>query len=1202
MRHTVRALLLACALLASVPAAASADAASYRSLVMADDPAGYWRLDEKSGPLGRNEVPGGHRLRYFQHPLLDEDGAFAGSRGVTAGFRSLIDIGPPVGPGTDATYETWFKMQSGLDSPNYEHVIEVRSDWGVWVYDGRLTVGCERGAWAGGEKLTDAKWHHIAVRLTANRIEVFVDAVKQVDTTCDFDRGIDRLLAGWGGGRVGFVQATARSYDEIAMYDRALSDATIAAHHAARTAADDAPPPPRAALTGGPYTSEVLADDPFAYYRLDDFPFNADGTPSRRVEDSSGNGRHGAMQLGGMDRAPGPITSEARNVSMRPRTHGFWVPGPAAADISVEMWVKFTTENPVFEAAWIGGSRFAMYFNGQELSVLPYGLITLNDNLWNDRAWHHIVATKNTATDTLTIYRDGRLQRAVPEANDAPYYGGDTSMVSLLGGSALNPGFCVDEVAIYEGVLSPARVAAHYDAADAEKAKGGCGGTPDVRRDQRPAAPQSVSPPVARGTAEPGNLVWCDPGQWTGDPHHFAQIWRRDGVPIQSAGEWAYRVAAADDGHELTCSVVATGPGGDSVEVTSEGVDASGRPAAPGVPRLADDGADTRAAFTLEWDPSPSSPVAADGYVVQYRDRFGAWHVASRPESPWVTLFNQPEGRVVYRVLAQSGGAESDPSPVSDPVVIDRTGPNAARLVVAQEPAHADWYRGSVSASWEHDGDPDLQDGTPGSGIDPASVPGDVSFSTTGSHPVAARLRDRAGNEALTERVLRVDADPPSLVLTCPAVAHVGAVAHAVVTASDGAGSGLASSVPSSVTIDTGSVGVKTVSLTAADNVGHSVSRSCDVPVVHRRPTAPRLTAGSSPGNGAVTIGWSRHALAPPPAAYVLERRDADDAGWTEVARGPAESWSGTLPQGTWTFRVRVADGAFDPEWSEPSDPVIADRTAPAAPSLSTRTEDAAGGWFRDSVTVSFAGAGDPALPDGSPGSGVDAASVPSPVTFATAGTHVASGTVRDRAGNTSPSASRTVRVDTTAPAAAITCPTDDVVQDSSRTAAWTASDTGSGLAGAASGTVPLNTASVGTRTASAPEVRDRVGHVAPAATCSYRVIYDFGGFFDPVSSTVYNRVDAGEIVPVMFSLNGNRGLGVLAGTPATATVSGCNGQRNDVSWTLPATWTAGLEYYAVYDAYLWPFRTQGSWRNTCRELVVSLDDGTQHRATFRFR
>ena len=52
------------------------------------------------------------------------------------------------------------------------------------------------------------------------------------------------------------------------------------------------------------------------------------------------------MHLGGMDRAPGPITSEARNLSMRPRNARLLVPAPTAADVSVETWVKFVDREP----------------------------------------------------------------------------------------------------------------------------------------------------------------------------------------------------------------------------------------------------------------------------------------------------------------------------------------------------------------------------------------------------------------------------------------------------------------------------------------------------------------------------------------------------------------------------------------------------------------------------------------------------------------------------------------------------------------------------------------------------------------------------------------------------------------------------------------------------------------------------------------
>ena len=121
------------------------------------------------------------------------------------------------------------------------------------------------------------------------------------------------------------------------------------------------------------------------------------------------------------------------------------------------------------------------------------------------------------------------------------------------------------------------------------------------------------------------------------------------------------------------------------------------------------------------------------------------------------------------------------------------------------------------------------------------------------------------------------------------------------------------------------------------------------------------------------------------------------------------------------------------------------------------------------------------------------------------------------------------------------------MIQDSSATAAWTASDTGAGLAAPASGTVALATGAVGTFTVGPPEVRDRVGHVAPAASCSYRVIYDWTGFLDPVSNgRRTTRWTPARSSPVMWSLNGDRGLGVLAGEPDDR-LDELHGQREDV-------------------------------------------------------
>jgi N-acetylneuraminic acid mutarotase len=271
-------------------------------------------------------------------------------------------------------------------------------------------------------------------------------------------------------------------------------------------------------------------------------------------------------------------------------------------------------------------------------------------------------------------------------------------------------------------------------------------------------------------------------------------------------------------------------------------------------------------------------------------------------------------------------------------------------------------------------------------------------------------------------------------------------------------------------------------------------------------PGAPALASGSATNDGVFALSWSPSTDPEASAVtYVLERRDADDAGFSVVATGlTSASYAFTAgsreAEGTWRYRVRASDGALSGAYSADSGLVKVDRSAPAAPMLTAdRAPDYAGdgGWYLDTVTVSFAAAGDPLLADGSAGSGVDPGSVPAPAVRSTSGTHLVSGTVSDLVGNVSPSGSSTVRVDATDPLVSITCPSSDPIHGTLASAPWTASDAHSGLASASSGAVTLDTSTVGPHVAAVPTAVDHVGHTA-GASCSYDVR---GNFADEVAA-----------------------------------------------------------------------------------------------------
>jgi hypothetical protein len=99
------------------------------------------------------------------------------------------------------------------------------------------------------------------------------------------------------------------------------------------------------------------------------------------------------------------------------------------------------------------------------------------------------------------------------------------------------------------------------------------------------------------------------------------------------------------------------------------------------------------------------------------------------------------------------------------------------------------------------------------------------------------------------------------------------------------------------------------------------------------------------------------------------------------------------------------------------------------------------------------------------------------------------------------------------------------------------------------------------------------------------------------------NIASAGSSIPVKFSLGGDQGLAIFtAGYPASTAIA-CDASEPGV--VIEETVTAGsssLSYNAISDQYSYVWKTDKSWKGTCRMLIVGLNDGTQHFAKFRFR
>ncbi|MES2521620.1 MAG: ExeM/NucH family extracellular endonuclease [Gemmatimonadota bacterium] len=113
-----------------------------------------------------------------------------------------------------------------------------------------------------------------------------------------------------------------------------------------------------------------------------------------------------------------------------------------------------------------------------------------------------------------------------------------------------------------------------------------------------------------------------------------------------------------------------------------------------------------------------------------------------------------------------------------------------------------------------------------------------------------------------------------------------------------------------------------------------------------------------------------------------------------------------------------------------------------------------------------------------------------------------------------------------------------------------------------------------------------------------------FGGFLSPIEGgAAFNLANAPGTVPVKFSLDGDRGLQILApGYPRSRPIDCSTGAILGAASSISTPGRSTLVYDAGTDLYQINWMAPNSWSGTCRELLVTFTDGTQHTARFSFR
>ncbi|MDT7778392.1 MAG: hypothetical protein QOC99_904 [Acidobacteriota bacterium] len=350
------------------------------------------------------------------------------------------------------------------------------------------------------------------------------------------------------------------------------------------------------------------------------------------------------------------------------------------------------------------------------------------------------------------------------------------------------------------------------------------------------------------------------------------------------------------------------------------------------------------------------------------------------------------------------------------------------------------------------------------------------------------------------------------------------------------------------------------VTVTNDDGTTSTVTETILVGTVecHTSFTAPTASATDGCDNHAVTVTTSGAVDVNTPGNYEIVYAATDAAGNDADRR----------------VRVTVVD-TTPPVITISTGPTTVECHSAFSNPTATATDGCAG-----TVPVTATGSVNPNVPD----------------------TYTVSFTATDPSGNTA-TASRTVTVvDTTPPtvtmngAASVTI----ILGSSFTDPGATATDGCAGpLPVTTTGTVNTNAVGTYTITYTATDPSGNTG----TATRTVKVIYNFTGFFSPVSNApTLNVVNAGRAVPVKFSLSGNKGLSIFAvNSPSSGQVTCGTSTQSDVQDTTTAG-SSSLSYDAGSSQYNYVWKTESSWAGQCRVLNVTLNDGTVHTALFKFK
>lgn len=226
------------------PLASRVSSSIYRQAVVADSPVSWWRLADPSGTTAVDEQAA-HSGTYVNTPTLGSAGAFpdnaavtfasASSQTVDCGDLSLFEAG-------DCTYEAWVKSATLAEQTAFSEGTSAGTNGFARLYiagSGVATAAARNDAGttytvSGAANLVGTAFHHVVLVKSGTTLSLYADGAATgtpATVSGTFTQNKSRIGALGRSSDAVFFNGT---IDEVAVYNYALSAASIAAHYAAR--------------------------------------------------------------------------------------------------------------------------------------------------------------------------------------------------------------------------------------------------------------------------------------------------------------------------------------------------------------------------------------------------------------------------------------------------------------------------------------------------------------------------------------------------------------------------------------------------------------------------------------------------------------------------------------------------------------------------------------------------------------------------------------------------------------------------------------------------------------------------------------------------------------------------------------------------------------------------------------------------------